>query len=429
MADPTDAHDPDEASDSASDEDFAPSAAASVASDDDIDSSADELAQGAAAGAPRKRKRAPQTKQDGEDLDSGDEATIRRGQERKERKRAKKEEGKASKPDKKKKKGKSKGKGGKKAPENADEEESDDFGLSDDDDEGEGGLIKTRAQRQAECVPPFPLDFFGDGRLISSVNRKGTRQRRPLYPIGQATADIDSIWSRLSSIGVGRREVTEQETGQTDGEATENAAKEQATGDDDMITITRNYTFAGEVKTETKRVPRDSAEGKLWLANHPENRDDKAADPEQQENAQEVPEKPLNRPMRRPSRFDGNPTGEIKALPPHLQSHWRTPLTMTKLAEVKKREQGAPANAAAVPVPPLNSTLAPGAQRKGKGKETRPGALNTVEKSRLDWVGFVDKSGIQNELEVHSKGKEGYLERMDFLDRMADRREAAAKGS
>lgn len=46
-----------------------------------------------------------------------------------------------------------------------------------------------------------------------------------------------------------------------------------------------------------------------------------------------------------------------------------------------------------------------------------------MEKSKLDWAGYVDKEGIVDELEDNKKGKEGYLERMDFLSRMDAKRD------
>lgn len=37
--------------------------------------------------------------------------------------------------------------------------------------------------------------------------------------------------------------------------------------------------------------------------------------------------------------------------------------------------------------------------------------LNIVEKSRMDWVGFVDKEGIKDELELVGKSKDFYVVR------------------
>ncbi|KAK6332148.1 swr complex subunit [Orbilia javanica] len=48
--------------------------------------------------------------------------------------------------------------------------------------------------------------------------------------------------------------------------------------------------------------------------------------------------------------------------------------------------------------------------------------LNTLEKSRLDWAGFVDKEGIGDELDKKRReGGDSYLERQDFLGRVGSR--------
>jgi hypothetical protein len=49
--------------------------------------------------------------------------------------------------------------------------------------------------------------------------------------------------------------------------------------------------------------------------------------------------------------------------------------------------------------------------------------LNVVDKSRMDWTGFVDKEGIADELDTHGKTKEAYLGRMEFLAGVEARRE------
>ena len=51
----------------------------------------------------------------------------------------------------------------------------------------------------------------------------------------------------------------------------------------------------------------------------------------------------------------------------------------------------------------------------------KPAKLNVLEKSRLDWAGFVDKEGISDELKQHNK--DGYVERQEFLRRSDDRRQ------
>ncbi|XP_055625532.1 craniofacial development protein 1 [Toxorhynchites rutilus septentrionalis] len=43
--------------------------------------------------------------------------------------------------------------------------------------------------------------------------------------------------------------------------------------------------------------------------------------------------------------------------------------------------------------------------------------LSTLEKTKLDWNSFKRNEGIDEELKTHNKGKEGFLERKDFLQR------------
>ncbi|GAB0095522.1 hypothetical protein DMENIID0001_109160 [Sergentomyia squamirostris] len=43
--------------------------------------------------------------------------------------------------------------------------------------------------------------------------------------------------------------------------------------------------------------------------------------------------------------------------------------------------------------------------------------ISTLEKSKLDWNQFKQSQGINEEIERFNKGKDGYLERQDFLER------------
>lgn len=132
------------------------------------------------------------------------------------------------------------------------------------------------------------------------------------------------------------------------------------TSSEDMITIKRTYVFAGETHTEEKVVPKSSAEAKLYL------------DSQQKAAATSLNHPPLRRPLKRVSRFEPNPAGVVKGL-----------------------QAGA-----------------------SKGQK-----LNVVEKSKLDWAGYVDKEGIQDELKMAEKAKDGYLSRTDFLKNVEAKRE------
>jgi len=146
-----------------------------------------------------------------------------------------------------------------------------------------------------------------------------------------------------------------------------------------MVTIKRTTTFAGTTTTEAKLVPRSSAEAQLYLSSLPKPTS-KTPPPTTT---------PIRRPLKRPSRFD--PPSLTPA--PNLvkaTAAIKTPLVAKSLMELKA-EQG----------------------RK----------LNTVEKSRMDWAGYVDQERLAEELERAGKARGGYLDRMDFLGRSEMRRE------
>lgn len=43
--------------------------------------------------------------------------------------------------------------------------------------------------------------------------------------------------------------------------------------------------------------------------------------------------------------------------------------------------------------------------------------ISTLEKSKLDWENFKKQQQLQEEISTHNKGKDGYLEKQDFLQR------------
>lgn len=48
---------------------------------------------------------------------------------------------------------------------------------------------------------------------------------------------------------------------------------------------------------------------------------------------------------------------------------------------------------------------------------TKKNKLSVLEKTKLDWDGFKDDQGISEELQTHNRGRDGFLERRDFLER------------
>ncbi|KAG5925205.1 swr complex subunit [Claviceps africana] len=152
-----------------------------------------------------------------------------------------------------------------------------------------------------------------------------------------------------------------------------------AAAQSDTIRIKRTYNFAGRVHTEEKVVARDSAEAKLYLA----------------------------------SRLDGEvvPTA--------------SDASVTKRATKKAfRSVFEPVLDQGPGRTDLNLGLA---ARIQAGKEAQARKLTTVEKSRMDWAGYVDKEGIKDELELASKSKDSYAARQDFLARSEAIREDDAR--
>jgi hypothetical protein len=225
------------------------------------------------------------------------------------------------------------------------------------------------------------------------------QERRPLTQIGNATADVDSIWAKLASLPIGRRPETLE--------------PKPLEREEDYITIHRTTKFAGQVTTEERRVLRTSQEAKVYVAEQEAKRKEqqKESEPELAETNAENgdPESddpalpPLRRPLFRKSRFEPNPTGEVKALPPHLQLRWPRNKLLSKKAPGS--DENAIYNPRALPVP------APAAK------------LNVVQKSKYDWAGYVDKAGIAEELDKYGKSKQSYAEREGFLNRLEGRRE------
>ncbi|CAG7963647.1 unnamed protein product [Penicillium olsonii] len=238
--------------------------------------------------------------------------------------------------------------------------DDDDDDVDMDDEGGTGGFVRTRAMKK----------HF----------REEEAERKPLAKIDGATVDVNALWEQMNAPQPPSGHQTPQPTETAPEPETTDPAKAQdqptpdretkpADAPGEMIKIKRTYKFAGEWITEEKVVPKHSAEAKAFLSSG-----------ENAEYTDEDASTTLNirRPLRKISRFDPNPTGAIK-------KSWEKQLVPEKDAQGPK--------------------------------------INTVEKSRLDWASYVDQAGIKDELRTHSKAKEGYMGRMDFLGRMEDKRE------
>lgn len=314
--------------------------------EDFVSSSSEDEAAGEATtdARPHKRRKTAKVARKDEglgELDSGDEATIR---EREKKKRKQKRKG---------------------------QDEGDESGG-----EEQGWRAKTRAMREKD---------------------KDEKKKNKLASTKGSTIDVEKLWKEMNDPGVPDLQPTSAaidtqpaSNGHSANQIIDNGLSQAAPArtvthgrqeniepkvpPDDMITIKRTYEFAGEVHTETKKVLKSSAEGRLWLS--------------QQSSRGQSGENPTARPLRRPlrklSRFDPN---------------------LTNLASIKKSWEK---------------------QFNDDGTEKGP-KLNTVEKSKMDWAAHVDQEGLKDELDEHAKAKEGYLGRMDFLGQVEQRREEEAR--
>ncbi|KAF4944406.1 hypothetical protein FGADI_12716 [Fusarium gaditjirri] len=241
-------------------------------------------------------------------------------------------------------------------------------------DEGESGLIKTRRQRAAEYVSDI---WIPRCVLLTRNIRKEERQ----YATNNepVTIDVDTLWAQMISKPPTPKTKDDRpndiytSTNLIDELNDSTKEKSNSTISDPsstMVRIKRTYNFAGRIHIEEKLVPRDSAEAKLYLAS-------------------QGPEVPKNSPEKRVTRKAFRSAFEPQVdLLPH-----RADLNLGMAARIKA------------------------------GKEAQAKKLNVVEKSRMDWAGYVDMEGIKDELELAGKSKDSYIAREDFLAKSTALRE------
>ncbi|KAH8167341.1 hypothetical protein CIB48_g927 [Xylaria polymorpha] len=234
---------------------------------------------------------------------------------------------------------------------------------------GEGGLIKTRRQRALEKA-----------------------ERKSHAVTGPVTINVDDLWTQMIAAPLipprndAQQDKENRQPGHGGADMAAEATKTAPTNSNDidtsgMLKIKRTYNFAGKVHTEEKLVARDSAEAKLYLASQDPNLASASASAED--------EQPRRKP-RKAFRSIFEPVVEGLAE--------RADLKLGMNIRLELREQ----------------------QAKAK-------KLNVVEKSRMDWAGFVDKEGIKDELELAGKSKESYVSRQDFLQRVEANKEEEAR--
>lgn len=218
--------------------------------------------------------------------------------------------------------------------------------------------------------------------MLTHHHRKA--ERKVAAASGPVTVDVDAVWAQMLVGQTAPQPSEDKSVEEPDASAKTNdyrkPADTQTSGPPDTIRIKRTYNFAGKVQTEEKLVARDSAEAKLYLASLGKDAPAEAA------RDTEEPKRVLKKAFR--SAFE--PVVEIAGR--------RSDLNLGMTVRIKARE-----------------------------KEAQAKKLNTVEKSKMDWAGFVDKEGLKDELELAGKSKDSYAQRQDFLARSEARREEEAR--
>lgn len=257
--------------------------------------------------------------------------------------------------------------------EDDDEEDDEDFdpNAKDEDDNSE-------SEKEDEVIP----DYKSIEATTTQVRTRNQRYKDKLAAQSEdlglvkpthTTVDIDLVFSNLKS----SKTVKDEWIKNLDDTQPSNAIKPPISDnkivtphnelDPQMITIKSSYTFAGKVFTETKQVDANSAEAQAYLNSTICLTDDTL----------ETKRRSFIPVLRKLPGTNENIELKIKLKRPSL---------IDKFLNSNKKQK-----------------------------------LSTLEKSRLDWAGFVDKRKLKDELKIHNKA--GYLDKQDFLGRLQAKRD------
>ncbi|KAF5251941.1 hypothetical protein FANTH_3007 [Fusarium anthophilum] len=242
------------------------------------------------------------------------------------------------------------------------------------DNSGDEAIIKRGEKRRKKTQAKDARDHDeGEGGLIKTRRQRAAEKEERQYAANNdpVSIDVDALWAQMISNPPTPATKDERSNGADTsthftGEPNDSAEKKSHSAISDqsstMIRIKRTYNFAGRIHIEEKMVPRDSAEAKLYLASQ----------------GQEAPKNSTEKNVTRKA-FRSAFEPQVDLLP------HRADLNLGMAARIKA------------------------------GKEAQAKKLNVVEKSRMDWAGYVDKEGIKDELELAGKSKDSYMAREDFL--------------
>ncbi|ROW17594.1 hypothetical protein VPNG_00564 [Cytospora leucostoma] len=257
-----------------------------------------------------------------------------------------------------------------------------------DDEGGEGGLIKTRSMRAVEKA-----------------------ERKAQVVSGPVTVDVDALWASMAAAPVvPAKQAADSTTDEPTTAAAQGAGQNKAQAaagkggePGEMVRIKRTYNFAGKVHTEEKLVPRESAEARLYLASQAGKKGEGADDASAAADDGQADDQPDRRMPRRAFRSAFEPVVIVSTEQGGQQQ------------QQQQQQLG------------RRTDLNLGMAVRMQARQDRARKVNVVEKSRMDWAGFVDKEGIKDELALAGKAKGSFADRQDFLARSEARREEDAR--
>ncbi|KAF9197756.1 Craniofacial development protein 1 [Haplosporangium sp. Z 27] len=176
-----------------------------------------------------------------------------------------------------------------------------------------------------------------------------------------------------------------------------------------MVTITTTYDFAGETVTVTKDVPENSKEAKEYARKN-KGIDSSQATLDQTEMSisDKTPSSTSTTKKQLSITTDDSTSSTSTSLGVKTSD---TTIESSTLDSIGQKPRP-------VRYVRRKSTLDELAATYGVKK---PPKMNTLEKSKLDWNNFVGKEGIEDELKHHNK--DGYMEKVAFLQRTDERRD------
>ncbi|KAF9317365.1 swr complex subunit [Podila horticola] len=292
-------------------------------------------------------------------------------------------------------------------PDDVEDIKTDDDNDSDDSDKGQ-------SDNEADSANDYTTTRSGKRRANTSSKDSFKRPKHDEQPVDHTQdlikkSKLDALWAEMN-VPVVKQPLSKRTESLPPLHGTDGSLSSSTGASSRMVTITTSYEFAGETVTVTKDVPEDSKEAKEYAQKNGANG---SIPPEASDSSA---------PQTSPTEANSTTPSTTTSSTPELDS-----------TDQVKNEEKPSQGPKIVTRPSILDTLSKkGPVRYVRKKSTldelaatygvkKPAKLNTLEKSKLDWNQFVGKEGIEEELKHHNK--DGYMEKVAFLQRTDARRD------